>query len=71
MYQYVEDEDRQEILRVRETKRVLAFGEGGEGYIATDEWCYNCGECGHLGDVSSLVRFHEHPETSMSCVRLR
>ncbi|TBU43306.1 hypothetical protein BD309DRAFT_961038 [Dichomitus squalens] len=55
LYKYVEDEDRQEILRVRETKRVLAFGEGGEGYIATDEWCYNCGECGHLGDDCKTV----------------
>ncbi|KAI8982763.1 hypothetical protein BD414DRAFT_579052 [Trametes punicea] len=50
IYEYVDDDERQEILRVRETKRTLALGEGGEGYIATDEWCYNCGGCGHLGD---------------------
>ncbi|KAI0355393.1 hypothetical protein OH77DRAFT_1424881 [Trametes cingulata] len=50
IYEYVGDEERQEILRVRESKRTLALGQGGEGYIATDEWCYNCGGCGHLGD---------------------
>ncbi|KAI0371528.1 hypothetical protein BV20DRAFT_1120573 [Pilatotrama ljubarskyi] len=50
IYEYVGDEERQEILRVRETKRTLALGQGGEGYIATDEWCYNCGGSGHLGD---------------------
>lgn len=66
MYTYVQDDTRQEILREREEKRPLALGEGGEGYIATDEWCYNCGGCGHLGDVSfnpplaslSLTRGH-------------
>ncbi|CDO68458.1 hypothetical protein BN946_scf184760.g14 [Trametes cinnabarina] len=50
IYEYVGDEERQEILREREAKRTLALGQGGEGYIATDEWCYNCGGCGHLGD---------------------
>lgn len=52
MYEYVDDVQRQEILRSREEKVDLAIGEGGEGYIARDEWCYNCGESGHLGDVS-------------------
>ncbi|OSD04455.1 hypothetical protein PYCCODRAFT_1487261 [Trametes coccinea BRFM310] len=50
IYEYVDDDERQEILREREAKRTLALGQGGEGYIATDEWCYNCGGCGHLGD---------------------
>ncbi|KAI0775854.1 hypothetical protein BD413DRAFT_524681 [Trametes elegans] len=54
IYDYVGDDERQEILRVRETKRTLGLGQGGEGYIATDEWCYNCGGCGHLGDVRPL-----------------
>ena len=53
MYRYVEDEVRLETLRVREEKRVLVLGQGGEGYIASDEWCYNCGGSGHFGDVSS------------------
>ncbi|KAL1944111.1 hypothetical protein VTO73DRAFT_3296 [Trametes versicolor] len=50
IYEYVADEERHEILRERDAKRTLALGEGGEGYIATDEWCYNCGGSGHLGD---------------------
>ena len=53
MYEYVDEAQRQEILQSREEKVDLPIGEGGEGYIASDEWCYNCGECGHLGDVSS------------------
>ena len=36
----------------RESKRQLRFDNGGEGYIARDRWCYNCGGNGHLGDVS-------------------
>ncbi|KAI0737683.1 hypothetical protein C8Q80DRAFT_1222737 [Daedaleopsis nitida] len=58
IYRYVEDEVRQEILRDREGKRLLEFGQGGEGYIATDEWCYNCGECGHLGDDCTALPHH-------------
>ena len=71
MYTYFTEKERSDVLDAREKLQQLKLGAGGEAYIARDEWCYNCGECGHLGDVSSLVRFHEHPETSMSCVRLR
>jgi protein AIR1/2 len=39
-------------FRTREDRRNQGLGQGGEGYIATDEWCYNCGCCGHWGDVS-------------------
>lgn len=54
MYDYVDDAERQTILTVREQKRDLAMGQGGEGYIAPEDWCYNCGGCGHLGDVRDL-----------------
>ncbi|TFK55680.1 hypothetical protein OE88DRAFT_1804497 [Heliocybe sulcata] len=50
MYQYVSDAERDAILHGREEKSALSLGDGGEGYIATDEWCYNCGNPGHLGD---------------------
>ncbi|KZT70314.1 hypothetical protein DAEQUDRAFT_725592 [Daedalea quercina L-15889] len=50
LYDYVDDTERIHILQVREQKRTLALGQGGEGYIAADEWCYNCGDSGHLGD---------------------
>ncbi|OCH94536.1 hypothetical protein OBBRIDRAFT_823464 [Obba rivulosa] len=50
LYQYVDDDARQTIRTLRASKRTLVLGRGGEGYIAEDEWCYNCGACGHLGD---------------------
>jgi protein AIR1/2 len=52
MYEYVSDAERLRILNEREQKRDLEIGEGGEGYIAPEDWCYNCGACGHLGFVS-------------------
>ncbi|KAI0711059.1 hypothetical protein C8T65DRAFT_608662 [Cerioporus squamosus] len=58
MYRYVEDDVRLETLRSREEKRALALGQGGEGYIATDEWCYNCGGSGHLGDDCTALPHH-------------
>ncbi|KAH7929488.1 hypothetical protein BV22DRAFT_1056977 [Leucogyrophana mollusca] len=50
IYHYVTDEERTLIIQTRDEKRKFAIGEGGEGYIASDEWCYNCGNSGHLGD---------------------
>ena len=37
---------------MRQQQREMKLGEGGEGYVADDEWCYNCGNVGHWGDVS-------------------
>lgn len=54
LYEYLADEEQAHTLRTREEKRNRSLGEGGEGYIAVDEWCYNCGCCGHWGDVSPL-----------------
>jgi protein AIR1/2 len=51
IYTYVPPETRNTVLEKRTAARNLKLGEGGEGYIATDEWCYNCGHSGHLGDV--------------------
>ena len=50
LYGYVDDNERQVILQLRQEKRTLGLGKGGEGYIATDIWCYNCGSDGHMGD---------------------
>lgn len=52
IYQYVDDAEKTLILEARAQLMNLPLGEGGEGYIARDEWCYNCGGIGHLGDVS-------------------
>jgi protein AIR1/2 len=52
LYEYFNEEDRDRILAMRQQKRDVKLGEGGEGYVADDEWCYNCGNAGHWGDVS-------------------
>ncbi|KAH9062238.1 hypothetical protein EDB87DRAFT_1673943 [Lactarius vividus] len=59
LYEYVTEREREAILRHREAKQSLALGEGGEGYIAHDEWCYNCGNSGHLGDDCKDPRPHD------------
>ncbi|KAJ7591065.1 hypothetical protein C8J56DRAFT_934584 [Mycena floridula] len=50
VYHYVEKEERDSTLALRQSKMNLELGQGGEGYIADDEWCYNCGGSGHWGD---------------------
>ncbi|KAF9221946.1 hypothetical protein BS17DRAFT_784199 [Gyrodon lividus] len=50
IYQYVNDNERILFKQSREEKKQFAIGEGGEGYIGTEEWCYNCANTGHLGD---------------------
>ncbi|KAJ7498948.1 hypothetical protein FB451DRAFT_1203606 [Mycena latifolia] len=59
LYVYVEDIEQERILRTRKDKKDLPLGQGGEGYIADDEWCYNCGGAGHWGDD---CREFYHPE---------
>lgn len=54
MYLYQSDEGKAKVMSFREEKSNLKLGEGGEGYVANDEWCYNCGNCGHWGDVRSI-----------------
>jgi hypothetical protein len=56
LYRYHTTTQRDNTLRVREAKRHLGLGKGGEGYIAMDEWCYNCGSRGHWGDVNLTLR---------------
>jgi len=43
-------EDQTRTFARRLSRKDLKLGEGGEGYIADDEWCYNCGNLGHWGD---------------------
>ncbi|KAG1779713.1 hypothetical protein EV702DRAFT_1086173 [Suillus placidus] len=57
IYQYVADEDRLKIMQTREEKNKLGLGKGGEGYIASELYCYNCGNPGHLGDDCDEVAF--------------
>lgn len=41
-------------MRSREQRKRLGIGEGGEGYISEEMWCYNCANTDHLGDVSEF-----------------
>ncbi|KAJ7228682.1 hypothetical protein GGX14DRAFT_414302 [Mycena pura] len=63
LYVYVEDTEHEHILQTRREKKGLPLGEGGEGYIGEDVWCYNCGKSGHWGDDCQSYRpeqFVEH-----------
>ncbi|TFK75927.1 hypothetical protein BDN72DRAFT_809725 [Pluteus cervinus] len=62
LYEYLKDDQRDLVIQVRQSKSLLPLGGGGEGYIAEDEWCYNCGDCGHWGDdCTSLSHVHDLP----------
>ncbi|KAJ7068254.1 hypothetical protein C8F01DRAFT_1117467 [Mycena amicta] len=50
LYVYLDDAEHNQILQARKEKKGLALGQGGEGYIAQDAWCYSCGNRGHFGD---------------------
>lgn len=52
IYEYLTEDERLDSLDARRRKRGLTLGQGGEGYVADDEWCYRCGNSGHWGDVS-------------------
>ncbi|KAJ7781275.1 hypothetical protein B0H16DRAFT_1298945, partial [Mycena metata] len=60
LYEYVGDGEQVNILQARKSKKGLALGQGGEGYIAGDAWCYNCGGSGHWGDDCREF-YHQQP----------
>ncbi|KAJ3875767.1 hypothetical protein F5051DRAFT_413459 [Lentinula edodes] len=63
IYHYVKDSDRISTMEARRSKKTRPLGQGGEGYIAEDSWCYNCGECGHWGDDCEVMRHvHDIPD---------
>ncbi|KAF8897508.1 hypothetical protein BD779DRAFT_382962 [Infundibulicybe gibba] len=63
LYEYLSDKDQENLLQIRRKKRDLCLGQGGEGFIAEDEWCYNCGICGHLGDdCDQIIHAHDFPK---------
>ncbi|KAK7049536.1 hypothetical protein VNI00_005567 [Paramarasmius palmivorus] len=55
LYEYVTESDRNQTLKTRRSKKKLLLGQGGEGYIAEDLWCYNCGGSGHWGDDCKAI----------------
>ncbi|TEB30247.1 hypothetical protein FA13DRAFT_1734076 [Coprinellus micaceus] len=50
IYLYLSDEGKAKVLSFREERQNMPLGDGGEGYVAGDEWCYNCAQSGHWGD---------------------
>lgn len=59
LYDYLDEEGKNLSLKIRKQKRNLSVGQGGEGYIARDKWCYNCGSAGHWGDDCHDMPHHE------------
>ncbi|KAG6829738.1 hypothetical protein H0H87_010370 [Tephrocybe sp. NHM501043] len=59
LYEYLTEEAKKLCLQRRKEKQHFKLGEGGEGYIADDEWCYNCGNFGHWGDDCQDVPHRE------------
>ncbi|KAF9075833.1 hypothetical protein BDP27DRAFT_960043 [Rhodocollybia butyracea] len=53
IYTHTTAEDRTQIMEVRKSKQAYPLGQGGEGYIAEDCWCYNCGDSGHWGMIAT------------------
>ncbi|KIK68179.1 hypothetical protein GYMLUDRAFT_37018 [Collybiopsis luxurians FD-317 M1] len=63
IYTYASDADRVRTLEIRKSKKAIPLGQGGEGYIAEDIWCYNCGESGHWGDDCEVMpHVHDIPD---------
>ncbi|KAF9009090.1 hypothetical protein BDQ17DRAFT_1275502 [Cyathus striatus] len=62
LYEYLTEEERSKVISLRLSKKKLKLGEGGEGYVADDEWCYNCGYCGHWGDDCNDTKRFDCPE---------
>jgi protein AIR1/2 len=60
LYEYVTDEENTRVTKLREEKKTLALGNGGEGYIGDDPWCYNCGSRGHWGDDCDELPHRDH-----------
>jgi len=59
IYDYLSDKERDSTLDDREAKKDLPLGLGGEGYIGMEDWCFNCGDIGHLGDDCNETP-HQH-----------
>ncbi|KAF4619285.1 hypothetical protein D9613_005100 [Agrocybe pediades] len=50
LYEYLTNEEQTRILTLRQARKDFQLGQGGEGYVANDIWCYYCGSYGHWGD---------------------
>ncbi|KAF7301653.1 hypothetical protein MIND_00730800 [Mycena indigotica] len=50
LYNYLTEAEHTQVLQTRKEKKGLSLGQGGEGYIAEDAWCYVCAKRGHFGD---------------------
>ncbi|KAK1236560.1 hypothetical protein PQX77_000112 [Marasmius sp. AFHP31] len=55
LYDYLTEAARNVTLENRRARKDLPLGGGGEGYIAEDVWCYNCGGSGHWGDDCKVM----------------
>ncbi|KIY42907.1 hypothetical protein FISHEDRAFT_63095 [Fistulina hepatica ATCC 64428] len=61
VYTYRSVEEREAALLRRDQAQFLDLGEGGEGYIGEEAWCYNCATMGHWGDDCERKRLYNTP----------
>lgn len=61
IYEYLTEDERLDSLDARRRRKGLALGQGGEGYVADDEWCYRCGSSGHWGDDCCEQETYDQP----------
>ena len=58
VYSYYSPDAR---FALQETKRqVTGWQKEALGGLENEEWCYNCAQEGHLGDVSIILNRHVH-----------
>ncbi|EDR12848.1 uncharacterized protein LACBIDRAFT_292877 [Laccaria bicolor S238N-H82] len=61
IYEYLTEDERLDSLDARRRRKGLALGQGDEGYVADDEWCYRCGSSGHWGDDCCEQETYDQP----------
>ena len=65
VYSYLSTEQREEALVKQAKKSRLDFTNGGEGFIAWDRMCFECGNSGHWGFVGVLDVPLHHPHNQI------
>ncbi|KAH8830784.1 hypothetical protein DL96DRAFT_1594309 [Flagelloscypha sp. PMI_526] len=73
MYEYLSEKESRKVLQRRLEAKGKPLGQGGEAYVCSDAYCYNCGKKGHWGDdCGQMLRFGtQNKPTAFSLQNLR